>query len=283
MKKIDLHLHTTFSDGTYTPTELVKYAKQKNISAISVTDHDTIKGLDETIKACSEFGIEFITGIEFASVINNLEIHILGYMFDKDDKNLNKELLDIVKSRNNRNETMIKRFKEININLTYDDLLCETNGNIITRAQFATALVNKGYCKTKKEAFDLYLSDGCETYINRVGLSPQHIINTIHKAGGFAVLAHPTLYELTYLEIDELVKTLISFGLDGIEGIYSEYSSDETTLICNIAKNNNLFITGGSDFHGNIKPNLDLGTGYNNNLSIPYSILEKIKTKKVVK
>lgn len=279
MKTIDLHAHTTFSDGTFTPTELILEAKKKNISAVAITDHDTVNGLDEGYIAAEKNNIELITGIEFSCFINNMDIHILGYMFDYRSKILKDSLVDIASSRVERNKKMLKKLNDVGIDISYEDLLCETNGNSITRSQFADAILKKGYVSSKNQAFKKYLCEGCKTYVKRDDMPPSDSVSLIEKIGGIPVLAHPLRYNLTFEEIDRLVKKLIPYGLQGIETIYPKLSKKDIEEIENIAKNNNLIITGGSDFHGNAKPNLELGSGYNNDISVHYDLLEKMKLK----
>ncbi len=277
MKRIDLHTHSTFSDGTLTPQKLIEYASNKKLSAISITDHDTISGLNEAFEISKKFDIELITGVEFTCFISDMEVHILGYMFDKDSSILNEQIKKIAQSRKNRNDKMIEKFKDLGINIDYKDLLCGTNGNSITRSQFASALVKKGYAKTKDDAFDKYLKDGCSTYIKRKDIRATESIGLIKKAGGIAVLAHPLRYTKSILKISNIIDTLIPYGLDGVEAIYPTFTKDEIKSIKEICISKNLIVTGGSDFHGLARDNIDLGSGHNNDISVPYDLLNKMK------
>lgn len=281
MKKIDLHTHSTFSDGTFTPTELILHAKNKNLDAISITDHDTIDGLDEGFDASIKYNVELITGVEFTCFISGIEVHILGYMFDKNSIELKNEIKKIAKSRKERNDEMISRFKKIGIHLTYDDLLCNTNGNIVTRSQFAISLVNKGYAKTKNEAFKKFLISGCPTYIKRENITANISVSLIKKAGGIAILAHPLRYRQPIEKLKNIIDLLIPYGLDGIEVIYPKLTKNQIKEVENICYNKNLIITGGSDFHGLAKEDIELGTGCNNDILVPYDILDKMKQLKI--
>ncbi len=209
MKFIDLHTHTTFSDGTLTPTQLFKYAKEKGISALAITDHDTINGLDEALDASKKYNIELIIGIELTCFICNVEVHILGYMFDKNNNTLLNELDEIIKSRINRNHKMIKKLNDIGINISYAELLAKTGIGNISRTQFATVLVEKGYCRNKDDAFEKYLNFECDTYVPRKDMTATKVINLINNAGGFTVLAHPFRYKISQNKLIDIINNLM--------------------------------------------------------------------------
>ncbi len=276
---IDLHCHTTCSDGTLTPKELIQLAKAKKISVISITDHDTVDGLEEGKKEADKLGITFLNGIELAgSFKNEEEIHILGYDFE-----INEELLNtlsfMVKERVKRNQKMIKLFQENEINITLEDLEAISGKKIISRAHFAEVLTSKGYTKSREEAFKKYLNPGCPTYIPRQYFTPKQCIDIIHKANGKAVLAHPTLYNLGFEEIKNLIIDLKEKGLDGVEVKHSTYSYEQEAFLTNFVKKQSLILTGGSDFHGSIKKGLSLGSGYGT-LVVPYRFYESLIRKK---
>lgn len=273
---IDLHVHTTYSDGTLTPYEVIQLAKTKSLQAIAITDHDTTDGLDESKSYCEQFNIEFIPGIELAGQYNNIEVHILGLLIDYHDSPLSKALQSIVKERNARNNTMINLFNDIGINITLQELSDNNPDCIITRSHFANILVAKGITNTREQAFRKYLSKGCPTYIERNYLTAQQCIQLIHDSNGIAILAHPTLYGYHYNQISTMLQDLKESGLDGVEGIYPTYTPPQTKQIYRLAEANNLLLSGGSDFHGTAKPNLDLGSGYGR-LDVPYSILSNLK------
>ncbi len=279
--KVDLHSHTTYSDGTYTPAELISYAKEKGLSAIAVTDHDSISGVQESKKLAEQSGIEFVEGIEFAAQcifddINLEEIHILGYFVDTNNSKFIETVNSISEGRYNRNAKMIELFGDEGIHFTMEDLL---NGGskdkIITRSHFAQILVDKGIVKTKDEAFPKYLRPGAKTYLPREYYTPKECVEIIHQAGGIAVLAHPTLYGLDDKGIEILIKEMKNIGMDGVECIYSTYSPEQTEYVTSLAKKYNLVKSGGSDFHGETKPGLDLAVGFDN-LHIPYEIYDNM-------
>ena len=276
---IDLHTHSTASDGTYTPAEVAKLASAIGLSAIALTDHDTIDGLQEFQETGREFGLETIPGIEFAALwpkYHRPEIHIVGLGFDPSHPLLLERMKDIRESRDIRNQKMCEKLSSIGLHITIDEVNANAGGDIITRAHFANVLLQKGYIRKKEDAFSRYISPGLPGYVEREFLTPELCIRTIKEAGGAAVLAHPTLYNLSAEQIEELCAELKDYGLDGIECQYSTYSSQETRMITAIAEKYGLLPSGGSDFHGKNKPNIHLGSG-KSNLAIPYSFWEELK------
>ena len=276
---IDLHTHSTASDGTYSPEELARLAKTIGLSAIALTDHDTIDGLEAFRNTGRELGIETIDGIEFAALWekhHRPEIHIVGLGFDPHHPLLQERMKDIQISRDVRNQKMCEKLSSIGLRITLDEVAANAGGEIITRAHFANVLLKKGYIAKKEDAFSRYISTGLPGYVERDFLSPELCIRTIKEAGGVAVLAHPTLYGINMEQLEELCEELISYGLDGIECQYSTYSSAETKVITALAEKMGLLPSGGSDFHGKNKPNIHLGSG-KSNLSIPYGFWEELK------
>lgn len=279
MPYIDLHTHTTASDGTFTPSALVDYAISKNLAAIAITDHDTVDGL---APAKNHLGLntslEIISGIEFSTNAPYLksDIHILGLYIDETDPHFTHALLDIVNSRNERNLKMVEKLCDIGLKITMEDVIRNSTNGIITRAHFGKALLQKGYIKNLSEAFTKYIGTGCVGFIPRRKLSPEKAIQMIVDCGGIAVLAHPTLYHLNLRELDSLIQELVKSGLKGIEGIYSLYNKSEINYLQDFANQYGLLITGGSDFHGNNKVGIDLGVG-RGQLKTPYELLDPIK------
>ena len=224
---IDLHCHSYFSDGTFSPEEIVIKAKKRGLRAIALTDHDTIDGLETFQQAGQKYHIETITGIEFAAQYNRFrkqEIHIVGLGFSLTAKALTEQMKKIVEARQIRNEKMIYALNQLGFDISYEQIKQNAGGNIITRAHFANVLVQKNIVKNTKDAFDKYLSTDKPAYVQRQALSPALCIQTIQKSGGVAVLAHPTLYHMDYNEIELLSQELKSYGLNSIEKDYSSYS-----------------------------------------------------------
>ena len=272
MNFIDLHTHTTSSDGTYTPNELAKYAILKKLSAIAITDHDTISGIEEAKKSAIGSPLEIISGIEISSNYNSKEIHILGLLIDHKDTHLINHLQQMQLERENRNLKMVDKIKSLGYKISYTELLNESNGNIITRAHFARSLYDTNQISSMKDAFDNIIGFGCPAYIERDTIGYKDAIELIVKSRGIPILAHPLLYNLSDRELKQLVKTLSENGLKGLETIYHCFSKSQTNYLYNIAVNNNLLITGGSDFHGRNRAEVDLGK-----CKVPYKILKDLK------
>ena len=276
---IDLHAHSTASDGTYSPAEVAELAKKLGLFAIALTDHDTIDGLDEFQKTGNALGIETIPGIEFAALWekhHRPEIHLVGLGFDPAHPALLSRMQEIRQSRDLRNQKMCEKLSSIGLHITIEEVAANAGGEIITRAHFANVLLQKGYIAKKEDAFSRYISPGLPGYVEREFLTPALCIQTIKEAGGAAILAHPTLYGLGMEQLEELCEELIPYGLDGIECQYSTYSPAETKAITALAEKMDLLPSGGSDFHGKNKPNIHLGSG-KSNLAIPYGFWEELK------
>ncbi len=277
-KYIDLHVHSTASDGTYTPSEVVSYAAEKNLYAIALTDHDTIDGISEARQAALEQGDRLIVipGIEISADFHGTDIHILGLNIDYTNKEFLRKIDECKRLRIERNKKMIQKLNALGFPIT-EETVSQRYGKkaSITRAHFARYLLDEGYVKTKEEAFTKYLNKGAPCYIPRTQMTPEEAISVILKAGGHPVLAHPLLYKLDRDMVLKLIGYLKELGMEGIEGIYSLNSSEDDAFLLKTAKMYGLYITGGSDFHGTNKPDIDMGVG-KGNLLIPKEILNNI-------
>lgn len=296
---VDLHVHSTCSDGTYTPTELVDYAREKGLSAFALTDHDTVDGLDEAIAYASRLRCqanagdnstaggedrspagfpvpEVVPGIELSSEYQGRDIHVVGLFIDFKDTRFLKYLQDFVASRDIRNQKMCSLLQEAGIDISYDELRAAHPGAVITRAHYAKYMLEHGYVKSMAEAFERYIGDHCPCYIPREKITPTQAIALILDAGGFPILAHPILYGMSDARLDALVGELKNAGLMGIEALYSTYHACDERLVRRLAQKYDLLISGGSDFHGSNKPGLDLGIGYGG-LFVPEEVLEQIR------
>lgn len=276
MKTVDLHTHTTCSDGTFTPKELVEYAAKKGLSAIAITDHDVFSGVEEGIARSRGLGIEVIPGIEVSAEYEGSEVHIVGLFIDIYNKAINNKLENMRKKRIDRNRLMAEKLRELGIDISYDDIKNAADGEIVTRAHIAKALRQKGYVASNQEAFDKYIGTGKAAYVKRDVLDWQETINMINNAGGAAILAHPLLYKFSQNRLENIAADMSAHGLKGIEAYYPTHSLSDVKYIKLIAEKNNIKISGGSDFHGKNKPRLDLGAGYGD-LAVPYEVLEGIK------
>lgn len=276
MNTIDLHVHSTYSDGTDTPTELVRKAAAADLKAFALTDHDTTDGIDEAVNAGYAMGIEVIPGIEISTDYLDKEIHIVGLCIDHNNQSLRKALSDELRKRDERNHLMVERFNEAGFPVTMEELIALFPNSVITRAHFASYMVKKGYVESNKEAFDRYLGDDCPLYVNREHRSPEDAIRLIHDAGGAAILAHPLLYHLTYGELKKLCTRLKDAGLTGIETMYSTYKGFDEITVRKLARECGLLESGGSDYHGANKSHIQIGTGMGN-LMIHYDYLSRIR------
>ena len=262
MGQVDLHVHSTRSDGTYTPTELVNYAVEKGLSAFALTDHDTIDGIDEAVAAAKDKPVTVIPGIEYSTEYLGRDVHIVGLFIDYKAPTFVEYLTRFKQSRIDRNHKLCKNLQGAGIDITYDALIQMFPDAIITRAHYAKYLLAKGYVTSLKDAFTRYIGDHTPYFVHREKITPEEVIQLTLEAGGVPVLAHPTLYHLGNEQLDILVSTLKSKGLVGMECIYSTYSPAEEREMKALAAKYELIPSGGSDFHGENKPGLDLGTGY---------------------
>lgn len=278
---IDLHVHSNHSDGTLSPEELVALAIKSNVSAFALTDHDTVSGIANAKTAAqkaseAESPVTVIPGTEISAAYKKKDIHILGLFINEQDPVLQRALDEAVTARDLRNEKMAERFRSLGIPLTLDDLRYENPDTVITRAHFAKYLIEHNYVKTSQEAFQRYLGYDAPCFVPREYMPPERAISLILNAGGIPVLAHPLLYKLPPAELEALLKRLTEAGLTGLEVYYSSNTGFDEQICYSLANRFGLLMTGGTDFHGDNKPNLFLGTGRNNNLNIPEQLLEPL-------
>lgn len=276
MEKVDLHVHSTYSDGTKTPKELIEIAEKEGLSAIALTDHDTLDGIPAALAASDKSPVELIPGVELSTNFDRTEVHIVGLFLDYTNNEINNYLARQRQSRIDRNIQMCQKFCDIGINITYDKM-CELYPDaVITRAHFADYLVKNKYTGDRNEAFDRYLSPGKPCYVSRHKVDPKDAVNIIHAAHGVAVLAHPVLYHLGKEQMNALLDNVCSAGIDGIEAIYSTYKPADERYIRTLAKEHNLLISGGSDYHGDNKPHIQLGRGMGH-LFVPSEVLDNLR------
>jgi len=269
---LDLHTHSTCSDGTYTPQELIAYAMEKQCDYISITDHDNFDHLSQLHEIPES--IKYITGVEI-SAEHKKTLHILGYNFDPEHKELKNTLTSLVEARHDRNELMLENMGKQGFHITMDELVAESKGGIVGRPHFANIMVAKGYVEYYQEAFDKYLAKGQPLYMDKFRLDPKVAITLILAAGGIPVLAHPYQTDLSSNELENLIIELKSYGLKGIEAYYSQHSKEQVKEYLEYAKKYDLLVTAGSDFHGSIKADINLGMNVNRVHLLPF--LEAIK------
>lgn len=247
-EKADLHIHTIYSDGVLAPTELVAKAKDAGLSIISITDHDSIGGIEEAIVAGKEKGVEVITGIELSSSLNGTEIHILGYFVDHTNKNLTDSLSGFQWERMNRAKRIVGKLNKMNVPIDIDSVMEHVTGDSVCRPHIANALVTEGHAASYEQAFMKYIGDGRPAYERKWNFSPEETIRLINKAGGLSFLAHPgrSMNE-------DLLFRLIKAGLDGIEVIHPSHSPELVYYYRGIVNEYCLLESGGSDYHGGEK------------------------------
>lgn len=276
MNLVDLHVHSNASDGTLTPTEVVSLAVKKNLTAIALTDHDTIDGLKEAKEASFNQPLEIIPGIELSCVYQGQEIHILGLFVDSSDSHFISEINELKNIRDKRNQEMIRRFQEADMKITLEEVTAGNPNTVITRAHFARVLYEKGYVKTMDQAFKKYLTYGVHFCPKKEDITPEHAMKILTDNHAFPVLAHPCQYRMGDKKTEELVRDLKDLGLLGLEVYHSSNNSYESGKLKKLSKQYNLYPTGGSDFHGSNKPDIDLGSG-RGGLRISHLLLEDIK------
>ena len=274
---IDLHAHTTASDGTLTPAELVNLAHESGLVALAITDHDTVGGVEEACRAGERMGIEVVTGVEISAEFSPEEMHVLGYFVDPESADLQETITWVQRSRRERNPAIAARLNELGIPLTMEEVAEYANGGLIGRPHFAQALIARGVVESTQEAFDRFLKPGAPAYVAKVKLEPALAIEGIHKAGGVAVLAHPRQLEMKNdEELFKLVGSLKDSGLDGVECYYSNLPRGVTATYMDMARKFDLAITGGSDFHGATKPYIHLGEVSEGDF-VPYYLLDELR------
>lgn len=278
MRRIDLHTHSTCSDGSYSVHELIDYAHEKELAAIALTDHDTIDGVEEAVRYGKEKypDMEVIPGIEFSTVNEGKDVHVVGLYVDYKDQKLKDKLRTFKNARVERNRKMCKKLTDGGIPIAYEDLEKAFPDTTITRAHYAKYMLEKGYIKSRQEAFDRYIGDNCPYFVPRENITPEMAIECILENGAVPVLAHPVLYHMSDAKLEALVVRLKKAGLKGLEAIYTTYEAYEERQMKELAERQGLLISGGSDFHGTNKVNIDLAVGYGS-LFVPEDLLPPIK------
>ena len=276
MSRIDLHLHTTHSDGSLRPSEVLALAKAADVSALAITDHDITTGIPEALATGAELGIEVIPGVEISSFDGKSELHILGYCLHWEDKEFNGRLALLRASRHRRNPLIIERLRAAGLDLTYEEVKALAGTEAVGRPHIAQVLMQKKYVTSAKEAFDRFLAEGKPAYVARELPAPAEAIRWIREAGGVAVLAHPTWIKETSESLRTCVTSLKEAGLGGVEVHYSTHSKSQTASYLEMAQRLSLLVTGGSDFHGITKPDIEVGYG-RGDLKVNPRLLEPLK------
>ena len=274
MREIDLHVHTTASDGTCTPAEVAELAHKIGLKAIAITDHDTESGYFEAAEAGEKLGIEVVPGIEISTKYG-VAVHILGYFIDPQSPELRPVLDWVINDRNDRNRKMAELMAADGLPFDYDEMRARF-GESIGRPHFARMLYELGLAESVNDAFERYVEKGQKYYLPRTIIPIEMAVETICRSGGVAVLAHPFQYKKNDAELRELIEHCMAHGLRGMECRYSGYDAQQTACLEGLAEEYGLLKTGGSDFHGANKPTISLGAG-KGELNVPYAWLGRLK------
>ncbi len=283
---IDLHTHSYFSDGSESPSAVVELAKKAGLSAIALTDHDRLDGLGEARVRASELGITLVPGCElscvwkFSSREKEVSCHMLIYFVEMGTEPLSSELLRLQNDRDTRNERLIGKLNELGFEISLEEVSLIAKGQGIGRPHFAQALVNHGYVEGIQDAFDQILGSSGIAYIPKARLTPLDAINLANASGGIAVVAHPLILVDSVKDLIEPLKELRSFGLVGLESYYGRYTKSERQALVSLARDLDLVPSGGSDYHGSYKPDLNVGTGLGD-LLVPDQVLEELAGRRV--
>jgi predicted metal-dependent phosphoesterase TrpH len=277
MNYVDLHLHTTASDGVMSPSGIVRYAKAKNLQAIAVTDHDTIEGLEEAVAEGEAIGFEVIPGIEISAEFSPGSMHLLGYFLDVHHPLLVEKLTYLQEARAARNPKIVEKLNRLGVRISYEDVVKVSGGGQVGRPHFAQVLLDKGYVRSIQEAFERFLKKGAPAYADKFRFKASEAINFINGANGIAVLAHPnTLGMNGNSEFEALLLQLVKEGLRGMEVYYPEHSPSDIARYKLIAEKLGLVMTGGTDYHGIEGNDLDIGIG-RGDMRLPYSMVEQLR------
>jgi 3',5'-nucleoside bisphosphate phosphatase len=279
---IDLHIHSTASDGSFTPAEIIDHAQKLNLAAIAITDHDSIDGSREALRIGIPPSFNFLTGVEISAAHppffpGSGSFHILGYDIHLDNRDLNQALSKLQAARKNRNPSILKRLNKLGFQISLDEVNQEVGEGQLGRPHIAYAMVKKGFVTSIDEAFDKYLGTRGPAYVDKYRIECEQAIQIIRAAGGVPVLAHPALLDIENdQKLDALLQNLMKIGLAGIEVYYPGHSPQQIRQYTELARKYGLLMTGGTDFHGTITPQIKMGSG-NGSLFIPYLLYKKLR------
>lgn len=276
MSQIDLHTHTTASDGTLNPADLVREAASIGLWAVAITDHDTVGGLSQALQAGRETGVEVIPGCELSIDFPTGQMHILGLFLPDPPTGLKATLQDLQDRRNNRNDRILARLREAGVDVDLQEIQELAGEASIGRPHIARVLLQKGVVESIDQAFREYIGPGGAAYIPKDKLEPEKAIRILKQEGATVILAHPYSLELDTPELRELLSRLKEQGLDGMEALYTDHTPEQTRTYLQLCQEYDLLVSGGSDFHGSVKEGVELGTG-RGNLDLPYSLVRRMR------
>jgi hypothetical protein len=279
--RIDLHIHSTASDGSLTPADIIDHAQKLNLAAIAITDHDSVDGSKEALQIGIPPSLHFLTGVEISAAHppffpGSGSFHILGYAIHLDNRGLNQALSKLQDARKNRNPEILKRLNKLGFRISLEEVNQEVEKGQLGRPHIAYAMVKKGFVASINEAFDKYLGTAKPAYVDKDRIECEQAINLIRAAGGVPVLAHPALLNIENdQKLDALLQNLIKIGLAGIEVYYPGHSPQQIQQYTELAGKYGLLITGGTDFHGSITPEIKMGSG-TGDLFVPYNLYKEL-------
>jgi predicted metal-dependent phosphoesterase TrpH len=271
---IDLHSHTTASDGTYLPAQLVDEALRTGVRILGITDHDTFSGYDQALPLARQAGLELVCGIELSTKLHGHSVHLLGYFLSADGLgDFRTWIGELQASRRERNLRLIARLRELGLEITLEEVQAR-GGEMMGRPHFAQVLIEKGYVRSLQQAFDEYLDESAKGYVTRREPQFAEAVKHIRDAGGIASLAHPVRIRE---DVAAILPELRAAGLNAIEVYHSDHSRSQSALYLKLAEQHGLLVTGGSDFHGAVKPEIHLGTGRGGNLKVPDDLVDRLR------
>ncbi len=276
---IDLHCHSTFSDGSLTPEQLAAEAAKIGLAALALTDHDTVAGLPRFLAAAAGTSVRAVPGVELSVDCSSGVMHMLGYWMDTANPELIRQMEWIRNGREMRNQGMLEKLNALGFAMTRDEVQALAGEDVVGRPHFGQVMIQKGYAKDKNEVFDKWLGDGKPAYVDRPRLTAAAAVAVIRQAGGVAVLAHPFTLRVSRDALASLFFELAAAGLAGVECYYSEHSAELTKEFLAMAKQANLVPTGGSDFHGEVSPGIRLGVGFGG-LNVPDDVLAQLEARR---
>ncbi|HET9771422.1 MAG TPA: PHP domain-containing protein [Acidimicrobiia bacterium] len=276
---IDLHSHSTASDGSESPSEVMALAARAGLTALALTDHDTVEGLAEARAAAELLGVRLVQGCELSCEVGEATMHLLVYFLDDGPGPLQDRLAGLQEARADRNRRIVTVLNEHGVDVSLEEILEEAGGGSVGRPHVAGVLMRKGYVQSVQEAFDVWLAKGKPAYLERDRLLPAEAIDLAHASGAVAVMAHPTSLGFDGPEMERCIAGLADDGLDGLECEYGRYSPDLRASLRALADRLGLAVTGGSDYHGRYKPGLSLGTGLGD-LNVPDELLDALEARR---
>lgn len=276
---IDLHCHSIFSDGTDTPEALAELADGCGLSAVALTDHDTVAGLPRFLEAQAAARARLVPGLELSCRFMNMEVHLLGLFIDPLHPSLLERISDMRQRREERNFRMVERLHALNIPITLEEVAAVAPTRLLSRSHFAKALIKRGAASSRQDVFARLIGDGCPGHVPFRVITPAEAVRWISEAGGVCVVAHPGRCSQRGFRWEEAMRDLKDLGIVGFEAYYGEYSPAEQQYFCRLARDLDMVACGGSDYHGSSKPGLSLGTG-RGNLNVPDEVLGALEARR---